>query len=259
MDELIGSIRTSLRGYAHHGARFWPAAVAFLVIAIRAEDQTSANATLICPACVGSVAKTALSVMDEVQTSGSYPIHSPGGAVHVCGPAPVYDLVGVSELPFCAGCAECRTHIECSSGCSACAFLECACRCRTVGHTPTDALICHVCGTDLRCSDTEAIKKEMAASTRENRIITDGCARAIAAQWFGGIYDGMFTIGYAFVSTGAIPHGLRDAWDLLGITDWSVRNTDHPDHGERVALDRYLKHHGPRGPVPGWAEVWVRP
>jgi hypothetical protein len=246
-----------LRGYVHHGARFWPAAASFMLVALRPDDMTSANATLICPSCVRNVAKTALFVMDE-QARGSYPIHAPGGAVEVCGPAPVYDLFGVSELPFCAGCAECREHIACNSGCSDCRVPDCPCRCRTLGHTPTEALVCRVCGTDLRSSDSEAIKKEVEAAEREGLIITDGCARAIAAQWFGDSCDGMVTHGYAFVSTGTIPAGLRNAWELLAITDWSEADRDHPDHPQLAALDRYLKHHGPREPVPGWADVWVR-
>ena len=259
MDELIAPIRQALTGYAHHGARLWPGAAAFLLIALRPEDMTSADATIVCRACVSTVAKTALAVMDEQATAGSYPIKSPGGAVHICGPAPIYDLIGVAELPFCAGCGECLTHIGCASGCSACRFRECTCRCRTLGHMSTEALICAVCDADLRSSDGEAIANEVLRAARERRLIGHGCARAIAAQWFGNVYDGIATHGYLFVSTGAIPPDLRDVWELLKITDWSAADTSHPKHRELVALGRYLKHHGPRGPVPGWAGVWVRP
>ena len=71
MEELTAAIRQALRAHAHHGARFWPAAVAFMMIAIRPDDMTSTNATLICPACVRNVAKAALSVMEEVHASGN--------------------------------------------------------------------------------------------------------------------------------------------------------------------------------------------
>jgi hypothetical protein len=257
MDELIGLIRFGLRGYVHHGAGISPNATAFMLLALRPNEAETANATLICPSCVTDVARIALSVMDQ-RARGSYPSHSPGGAIDLVGPAPIYDLVGVSDLPFCAGCAECRTHIACNSGCSDCRSSNCPCHCRTVGHTPTEALVCSVCGTDLTSSDIEAINKEVELAKVERRIIGDGCARSLAAQWFGGIYDGMFTDGYAFVSTGAIPQCLRDAWELLGITDWSEADLGHPDHAQLVALDRYLEHHGPRGPVEGWADIWIR-
>jgi hypothetical protein len=258
MDDLIATIRQALRGYTHHGARFWPSAAVFMLIALRPDDMTSANATLVCRACVRTVAKTALSVMD-MKAGGAYPVHSPGGAVHVCGRAPVYDLVGVADLPFCAGCAECLTHIACTAGCSECRFGECPCRCRTLGHQPTEALICAVCDADLRSSDSEAIAQEVTRAAREGRVICDGCARAIAAQWYGSVYDGMVTHGYAFVSTGAIPTERHDAWELLKITDWSAADTSHPKHRELVALGCYLRYHGPRGSMPGWADIWVRP
>jgi hypothetical protein len=259
-DELIATIRQALEGYAQHGAQYWPAATAFLLIALKPDDMTSANATIVCRACVAMVAKTALTVMDERAATGSYPIHSPGGAVHVCGPAPIYDLIGVGELPLCMGCAECGTHLGCGSGCSACTFATCPCRCRSLGHQPTEALIfCGVCDADMRSSDSEAIAREVTNAALERRIINDGCARAIAAQWFDNFYGGMVTHSYAFVSTGTIPPDLRDAWALLHITDWSIADVSHPNHGELLALDRYLKHHGPRGPVPGWVRVWVRP
>jgi hypothetical protein len=120
-------------------------------------------------------------------------------------------------------------------------------------------MVCAVCDADLRFSDTEVIGAEVAAAAGEGRLIGHGCARAIAAQWFGNVYDGTVTHGYAFVSTGAIPPDLRDAWELLDITDWSADDRSHPNHRELTALDRYLKHHGPRGPLPGWADVWMRP
>jgi hypothetical protein len=216
--------------------------------------MTSANATLICASCVDHVATTALSVMDE-RARGSYPIHSPGGAVHLVGPAPIYDLIGVSELPFCAGCAECGSHVGCTSGCSDCRAPDCTCRCRTLGHTPTEAMICAVCDADLKTSDSLAIAREVEDSERAGRIVSDGCARAIAAQWFDSFYRGFMTHGYLFVQAGAIPAGLRDVRDLLGIEDQEVSPTDLP---ALVALNRYLRHHGPRESVDGWANVWVR-
>ena len=62
MDELTATICQALKGYAHHGARFWPGAAAFLLIALKPEDMTSANATIVCRDCVSNVAKTALGI-----------------------------------------------------------------------------------------------------------------------------------------------------------------------------------------------------
>jgi hypothetical protein len=257
--ELNALVRLSLIGYAHLGTRLARGATAFMLLALRPgdDDELRANATLICPDCVAQVASTALSVIDQ-RERGRYPVRSPGGAVDFVGPALLYDLIGVSELPFCAGCAECRSHIPCQSGCSDCRAPDCPCRCRTIGHTPTEALLCRICGTDLRSSDTIGIAREVERARREGRIIGDSCARAIAAQWFDSFYRGFVTHGYTFVSTGAIPASLGNAWDLLGITDWTEAHDDHPDHPVVAALNRYLRHHGPREPVPGWADVWIR-
>ena len=82
--------------------------------------------------------------------------------------------------------------------------------------------------------------------------IGDDVARVIASWWCPG--DNTDTV--AFVSTGAVPHDSSPLWFTL------VPNFDVLDPDDQLAaeyLGTYLVCHAGRGPVPGWADLWVRP
>lgn len=83
------------------------------------------------------------------------------------------------------------------------------------------------------------------------RIIGDGRARRIAAEW----HDGQRSALYAFVSTGTIA--------TTDITDEIHRSrqfdTAAATRGELDELLAYVTAHGDRGPVTGWCALWDEP
>ena len=94
-------------------------------------------------------------------------------------------------------------------------------------------------------TDTDRIAQGIDAARNEQREIDDTTARIIAAQWHLGI--GSDT--YAFVSTGAI---VANVWFCELLPDYPRATAAEREHLDR--LGTYFFHHGPRGPVAGWAE-----
>ena len=81
--------------------------------------------------------------------------------------------------------------------------------------------------------------------------ISDACARVIASQR----YEGQWSLGYSFVSTGTVPEDGADLWREL-----FPRYYDLGPRDKAVAdmLGTYLTAHAGRGPVDGWSSLWVR-
>jgi hypothetical protein len=103
-----------------------------------------------------------------------------------------------------------------------------------------------------RMTDQQAVTSACRRAQALGVEISDGTARTIAAMWHGG----QDTAGYRFASTGAIePDGVTAIWRDLG-ADYSTASAD-----DRLALDMlgtYLLNRANRGPVAGWAHLWVR-
>lgn len=102
-------------------------------------------------------------------------------------------------------------------------------------------------------SDDAAIARECQAARAEGREISDGCARAIAAQYMSG------DLGAAFATSGAII-GPSDVWrDLFFIGNRSMyEGMSLPEKTAADMIGTYLINAGERGPVDGWSNVWVR-
>lgn len=108
--------------------------------------------------------------------------------------------------------------------------------------------------------DLDKIRVEVACAEREDREISDACARMIASLWHGG----QDTLGYSSASTGAIPDDPSLLWrDLFG--PWNPRRgvfetyykASRQDQRVMDALGTYLHTVGPRGPVTGWFGQWL--
>lgn len=89
---------------------------------------------------------------------------------------------------------------------------------------------------------------------RDADVISHGAARMIAAaQVNNGLPDRAYS--RPFITTGEIPAAPRGLWDALYL------HVDLDQVPERAtlahALEHYLDHHGPRGAVPGWHDVWA--
>lgn len=101
--------------------------------------------------------------------------------------------------------------------------------------------------------DMTAVMAEVNAKFGKEEI-SDGCARTIASMY----HNGQTSIGYSFVSTGAI----SDASALWNdFTNDGHHYTYEASSAERKALDMlgtYLTSHGSRGPVAGWSNLWIR-
>jgi hypothetical protein len=105
-------------------------------------------------------------------------------------------------------------------------------------------------------NDTRKIMAACAKSAATGKEISDAAARMIASQH----YEGQFTLGYAFVSTGAVPVATADLWREL------FPAYDTMPAADRMAADHlgtYLvnvvKVNGwkARGPVAGWPDLWL--
>lgn len=81
-------------------------------------------------------------------------------------------------------------------------------------------------------------------------IISDACARVISSLY----HNGQASLGYAFASTGAIPPNQLAIWDELFPNLWQLSSQEriHAMH-----LYTYLRAQKPRGPVNGWAALWL--
>ncbi|WP_199431205.1 hypothetical protein [Qaidamihabitans albus] len=106
--------------------------------------------------------------------------------------------------------------------------------------------------TDTRHSgDLDALYHYLATLPLGEEI-SDAAARTIAALYHGG----QASFGYSFASTGAITDP-SDIWrDLFASTYLELPRTEQ-ELADR--LGTYLIRCGPRPPVPGWAELWIRP
>ncbi len=95
-------------------------------------------------------------------------------------------------------------------------------------------------------------------------MITDTEARKIAAEWHGGGGTAL----YAFASTGAINtartdhqlagevyENILDERRRIGTDDPNPNNPEHIGLWDLEGLRVYVKAAGPRGPVPGWADL----
>lgn len=101
--------------------------------------------------------------------------------------------------------------------------------------------------------DEDAVYAEVAAKIGKEEI-SDACARVIASWW----YSGQASLGYAFVSTGAIPDNPSDLWQELFLKEYQGDELSPRDRDAANMLGTYLQKAGPRGPVEGWSNLWVR-
>jgi len=80
-------------------------------------------------------------------------------------------------------------------------------------------------------------------------VISDAQARTIAADWHGGQASAL----YSLASSGAITDPAGTKFEISR----DVRSLD-TGRARRplLALYKYVEHHGERGPVEGWAQLW---
>lgn len=99
-------------------------------------------------------------------------------------------------------------------------------------------------------SDDTTINRACAEAHAEGQEISDTIARMIASQW----HSGGGSIGYRFVSTGAIADDPSDTW-------WSLfggyyEQLDDDMRLQADMLSTYLLRRSDRGPVVGWDGLW---
>lgn len=80
------------------------------------------------------------------------------------------------------------------------------------------------------------------------RLITDGQARRIAADW----HVGMSSALYALASSGAVE--LDRLRNEISQELWKLELG--PDRRELLALDKYVRTVGERIALPGWPDLW---
>lgn len=102
-------------------------------------------------------------------------------------------------------------------------------------------------------NDTTAVMAEVNARLGKEEI-SDGCARTIAS-WY---HNGQASLGYSFVSSGAIPAEPSDVWHDLTDNGKAYESAERDDRTALDMLGTYLTNAGPRGPVDGWSNRWVR-
>lgn len=83
-----------------------------------------------------------------------------------------------------------------------------------------------------------------------DEVIPDGCARTIGS-WFQS--PGIGFRFAEFASNGSI----HEDFEEHVISEIPAADS-RDDETALKALLKYVKHHGERGPVEGWAHVWVR-
>jgi hypothetical protein len=96
-------------------------------------------------------------------------------------------------------------------------------------------------------SDDEKIAAHL-ASLPDGALMSDACARMVAVLWHGGQSSALYALG----SSGAIT---EDAGHELREQDRAKLSPG--DRAELDALLTYVEHHGVRGPVAGWASLWL--
>jgi hypothetical protein len=105
--------------------------------------------------------------------------------------------------------------------------------------------------TQVRCvlSDYDKVF-EVIHEMAEDEEIPDAVARVIASWWHGG----QASLGYSFVSTGAVPDDTSELWRELFK---EYRFMSLPDRRAADYMGTYLIRHAGRGPVAGWSGLWV--
>jgi hypothetical protein len=79
-------------------------------------------------------------------------------------------------------------------------------------------------------------------------LISDAQARSIASAYHGGQFSALYSLS----STGAI-----DVERVTSEVSTAVQELEPgPDRRPLLALDKYVRTHGTRGPVPGWSKLW---
>ena len=102
-------------------------------------------------------------------------------------------------------------------------------------------------------TDEEAVLAECRSAQAEGREVSDACARTIASWW----HSGQASLGYRFVSTGAITTPCDDLLhDLLEPGDYAEMDADDRLCADMLAT--YCLNRDDRGPVAGWSNLWVR-
>jgi hypothetical protein len=106
--------RASLQGFARFGPSFWPCARYFVLATIDAEGDTDGGNAEVCRSCVIKVAVDALYVLDRGAFAYEQVIRfnvqdgQRTTALEACGPAPLYEIWGVTdEPPPDTRCADC--------------------------------------------------------------------------------------------------------------------------------------------------------
>jgi len=105
--------------------------------------------------------------------------------------------------------------------------------------------------TDTTALEDTKIAKAVRAAREERRLISDACARVIASQWYSE------KAGTAFMDRGLIGCRPDTLWSRLFQPEYD-QGTMTPDDREAAdALRAYLQNAGRRGPVRGWADLWL--
>jgi hypothetical protein len=102
-------------------------------------------------------------------------------------------------------------------------------------------------------SDALAVKAQVDFARERVEIISDGCARTIASWYQSAGVKGMHFAKLA--STGAIDDPV-EIFDEIYAEQEAGPSAD--DSRALEELRAYVRHHGARGPVEGWASIWVR-
>jgi len=90
----------------------------------------------------------------------------------------------------------------------------------------------------------------MAGEDRLAALPDDGTVRRVASEWHGGQWSAL----YALASSGAILEGA--AGELRRELALVNPGADAADDAELAGVLAYLDHHGARGPVDGWHQLW---
>jgi hypothetical protein len=99
-----------------------------------------------------------------------------------------------------------------------------------------------------RRGDWAAVVSECRRCQRQGTVISDGCARTIAAMYGEGL------LSISFEVTGAVPEDASALWAELFPAFARL-----PTPAQTVAnmMNTYLANHAGRGPVDGWLDKWV--
>lgn len=105
--------------------------------------------------------------------------------------------------------------------------------------------------TDTTALDDTKIAREVKAAREARRLISDACARVIASQWYSE------KAGTAFVDRGLIGCMPATLWARLFQPEYDRGVMTPADMEAADSLRAYLVNAGRRGPVRGWADLWL--